>query len=80
MFIGYKHRYPNKLRDLTLLKEKLISLNAAYRFITKFNVQCRQQTSPTYRKHIASYITVFSNDVESLVATILPHLLVSTLD
>lgn len=79
MLIGCEHRYPQQLRDLTPLEEKLISLNAAYGFITKFNVQRGQQTGPTYRKHISGHITVFPNDVESLAATILPHPLVSTL-
>ena len=80
MHIGCEHRYPNELRDLTPLEEKLISLNVAYGFITKFNVQSGQQTGPTYRKHIVGHISVFPNDVESLAATILPHPLVSTLD
>jgi hypothetical protein len=38
ILIGCKHKYPKELRDLTLLKEKLIFLNTAYRFITKFNL------------------------------------------
>lgn len=80
MHIGCEHRYPGELRELTPLEEKLISLNAAYGFITKFNVQRGQQTGPTYRKHVVGHISVFPNDVESLAATILPHPLVSTLD
>jgi hypothetical protein len=80
MDIGCEHRYPGELRELTPLEEKLISLNAAYGFITKFNVQRGQQTGPTYRKHVVGHISVFPNDVESLAATILPHPLVSTLD
>lgn len=80
MLIGCEHSYPKELRDLTPLEEKLISLNTAYGFITKFNIQRGQQTGPTYRKHIAGHITVFPNDVESLATTILPHPLISTLD
>ncbi|RXG41776.1 hypothetical protein VDGE_30528 [Verticillium dahliae] len=80
MDIGCEHRYPEELRELTPLEEKLISLNAAYGFITKFNVQRGQLTGTTYRKHIAGHITVFPNDVESLVTMILPHPLVSALD
>jgi hypothetical protein len=80
MDIGCEHRYPGELRELTPLEEKLISLNSAYGFITKFNVQRGQQTGPTYRKHVVGHISVFPNDVESLAATILPHPLVSTLD
>ncbi len=65
---------------MTPLEEKLISLNAAYGFITKFNVQQGQSTGSTYRKHVAGHITVFPNDVESLATRILPHPLVSTLE
>ncbi|KAK0710682.1 hypothetical protein B0H67DRAFT_646120 [Lasiosphaeris hirsuta] len=79
MLIGCEHKYPKELRDLTPLEEKLISLNTAYGFITKFNIQRSQQTGPTYRKHVAGHITVFPNDVESLASKILPHPLVSTL-
>ena len=57
-----------------------ISLNAAYGFITKFNIQRGQQTGPIYWKYIVGYITVFPNDVELLAATILPYLLVLALD
>ena len=80
MHIGCEHRYPSELRNLTPLEENLISLNAAYGFITKFNVRRGQQTGPTYRKHIVGHISVFPNDVESLAATILPHPLISTLN
>jgi hypothetical protein len=59
MHIGCEHRYPRELRELTPLEEKLISLNVAYGFITKFNVQRGQQTGPTYRKHVVGHISVF---------------------
>ncbi|RYP15987.1 hypothetical protein DL765_005384 [Monosporascus sp. GIB2] len=80
MLIGCEHRYPKELRGLTSLEEMLISLNAAYGFITKFNIQRGEKTGPIYRKHVAGHITVFPNDVESLASTILPHPLVSALD
>ena len=80
MLIGCEHKYPKELRDLTPLEEKLISLNTAYGFITKFNVQHGQHTGPTYRKHVAGHITVFPNDVEALATTVLPHPLVLMLD
>ncbi|KAK3350320.1 hypothetical protein B0T25DRAFT_570884 [Lasiosphaeria hispida] len=80
MLMGCEHRYPVELRDLSPLEEKLISLNSAYGFITKFNIQRGQQTGPTYRKHMSGHVTVFSNDVESLAAEILPHPLISTLE
>jgi hypothetical protein len=80
MLIRCEHKYPKELGDLTPLEEKLISLNAAYGFITKFNVQSGQHTGSTYRKHIAGHITVFPNNVETLAATVLPHPLVATLE
>jgi hypothetical protein len=80
MLIGCEHRYPRELRDLTPVEEKLMSLNAAYGFITKFNIQRDQLASTTYRKHVAGHITVFPNDVETLAATILPHPPVKALD
>jgi hypothetical protein len=77
--VGCEHRYPKELEELTPLEEKLISLNSAYGFITKFNVQRGRPTGPTYRKHVTGHITVFPNDVESLAAVVLPHPLVATL-
>ena len=31
--------FPDKLKGLTPVKEKLIALNSCYRFITKYSVQ-----------------------------------------
>ncbi|KAK8093144.1 PIF1-like helicase domain-containing protein [Apiospora kogelbergensis] len=78
--IGCEHIYPKELEELAPLEEKLISLNAAYGFITKFNVQRGQPTGPTYRKHVTGHITVFPNDVESLAAVVLRHPLLATLE
>ena len=36
--IGCEYKYLEELRDITPLEEKLISLNTAYGFITKFNI------------------------------------------
>ena len=77
MQIGCEHRYPAELRQLTPLEEKLIALDSAYGFITKFNVKRGQDTGPTYRRHVKGHITVFP--VES-VSAILPHPLISTLE
>ncbi|KAK8121490.1 Helitron helicase-like domain at N-terminus-domain-containing protein [Apiospora kogelbergensis] len=75
-----EHRHPRELDELTPLEEKLISLNSAYGFITKFNIQRGRPTGLTYRKHVMGHITVFPNDVESLAARVLPHPLLATLE
>ena len=36
--LRYKYIFPDKLKGLTLVKEKLIALNSYYRFITKYAV------------------------------------------
>lgn len=38
LHIGCEYRYLKELYELTPLEEKLISLNAVYGFITKFNI------------------------------------------
>ena len=78
--IGCEHRHPRELDELTPLEEKLISLNSAYGFITKFNIQRGRPTGLTYRKHVMGHITVFPNDVESLATRVLPHPLLATLE
>lgn len=78
--IGCEHLYPKVLEDLTPLEEKLISLNLASGFITKFNVQRGRPTGPRYRKHVSGHKTMFPNDVESLAAQLFPHTLLATLE
>ncbi len=80
MLIGCEYRYPDVLRDITPLEEKLISLNTMYGVITKFNIRRGQLTGPTYRKYVAGHITVFPNKIETLATIILPHPLIKALD
>ena len=79
-FMGCEHLYPDALKHLTPIEEKLIGLNASYGYITKFTVNKTKISRVAYRKHIKGHITVFPNDVETLATTVLPHPLVTALD
>jgi hypothetical protein len=81
ILIGCECRYPPELDSLTPLEEKLISLNTAYGYITKFAITKSkiQGGGLAYRKHIKGHITVFPNDIESLTTTVLPHPLLESL-
>jgi hypothetical protein len=79
-FIGCEHLYPDALKHLTPIEEKLIGLNASYGYITKFTVSKTKMGGVAYRRHIKGHITVFPNDVETLATTVLPHPLVTALD
>ena len=72
--------YLDKLKDLLLVKEKLITLNSCYGFIIKYNVIKGHWESTTYLKHIKGHITVFLNNVQELVTRVLPHLLLKVMD
>jgi hypothetical protein len=80
MYIGCEHSFPIALENLTPIEEKLIGINASYRYITKFNVDKSKMEGVTYRKHIKGHITVFPNDVDKLASFVLPHPLLATLE
>ncbi|KAM4064050.1 PIF1-like helicase [Hirsutella rhossiliensis] len=44
--LGCEHAYPDELKDLTPLEEKLISLNSCYGFVTKYSIPGGQRQSP----------------------------------
>jgi hypothetical protein len=64
---------------LTPIEEKLIALNSCYGFITKYAIEGGRQRL-NYPKHIKGHITVFPNNVQELVATVLPHPLIRVLN
>jgi hypothetical protein len=72
--------FPEELKGLTPVEEKLISLNSCYGFITKYSVMDGQRQGVTYPKHIKGHITVFPNNVQELVTKVLPHPLVKVMD
>ncbi|KAJ3455137.1 hypothetical protein MRS44_013737 [Fusarium solani] len=80
MDIGCEHRYPEELDGLSPVEERLIALQAPFGYITKFTVDNRTPSGLSYRKHVKGHIGVFPNKVEDLVATVLPHPLLETIE
>jgi hypothetical protein len=78
--LGCEHMFPEELKGLTLVEEKLISLNSCYGFITKYSVMDGQRQGVMYPKHIKGHITVFPNNVRELVTRVLPHPLIQVMD
>ncbi|KAF6783348.1 hypothetical protein CSOJ01_15909, partial [Colletotrichum sojae] len=74
--LGCDHRYPNELRDLSPLEERLIGIYIPNGWITKITIEIETPTSGKYRKHIKGHITVLPNDVKGIAADVLPHALV----
>jgi len=80
IYIGCEHRYPRELDGLSPVEERLIALQAPFGYITKFTVDNKTPSGPSYRKHVKGHIVVFPNKVEDLVATVLPHPLLETVE
>jgi hypothetical protein len=78
--LGCEHVFPDELKGLTPVEEKLIALNSCYGFITKYSLQEAQRQSIRYPKHVKGHITVFPNNVQELVTNVLPHPLLRVLD
>ena len=72
--------FPDALKGLTPVEEKLIALNSCYGFITKYSVPKGQRQNVTYPKHVKGHITVFPNNVQELVTNVLPHPLLKVMD
>ncbi|KJZ72808.1 hypothetical protein HIM_07752 [Hirsutella minnesotensis 3608] len=53
---------------------------ASFGYITKFIVDNKTPSGLSYRKHVKGHIVVFPNKVEDLVATVLPHPLLETIE
>ena len=75
-----EHMFPEELKGLTPVEEKLISLNSCYGFIARYAVQGGRRQSTAYPKHIKGHITVFPNNVQELVSNVLPHPLLKVMD
>jgi len=78
--LGCEHMFPDELKGLTPVEEKLIALNSCYGFMTKYSVPKGQRQNVTYPKHVKGHITVFPNNVQELVTNILPHPLLKVMD
>ena len=72
--------FPDELKGLTPVEEKLIALNSCYGFITKHSVADGHRQSVQYPKHIKGHITVFPNNVQELATRVLPHPLLKVMD
>jgi hypothetical protein len=70
--IGCEHRYPQVLRDLTPLEERLISRSQPYGWTTKIEISLDKSTSGAYRKLKKGHICVFQQDLDSLIDNVLP--------
>ncbi|KAH8661069.1 hypothetical protein BGZ61DRAFT_300661, partial [Ilyonectria robusta] len=78
--LGCEHMFPEELKGLTPVEEKLIALNSCYGFITKYSMPDGHRQSARYPKHIKGHITVFPNNVQELATNVLPHPLLKVLD
>ena len=72
--------FPDELKGLTPVEEKLIALNSCYGFITKYSLPEGRRQSTRYPKHVKGHITVFPNNVQDLVSNVLPHPLLKVMD
>ncbi|EXM15900.1 hypothetical protein FOTG_15801 [Fusarium oxysporum f. sp. vasinfectum 25433] len=78
--LGCEHMFPDELKDLTPVEEKLIALNSCYGFITKHSVSDGHRQGATYPRHVKGHITVFPNNVQELATNVLRHPLLKVMD
>ncbi|RSL79937.1 hypothetical protein CEP52_017458, partial [Fusarium oligoseptatum] len=78
--LGCEHMFPEELKGLTPVEEKLIALNSCYGFITKHSIADGHRQSTKYPRHVKGHITVFPNNVQELVTKVLPHPLLKVMD
>lgn len=78
--LGCEHMFPDELKGLTLVEEKLISLNSCYGFVTRYSIPGGQRQSLRYPRHVKGHITVFPNSVQELATKVLPHPLLQVMD
>ncbi|KID81370.1 arrestin domain-containing protein [Metarhizium guizhouense ARSEF 977] len=74
--------FPDELKGLTPIEEKLIGLNSCYGFVTRYSIPGRHKQVGGYPRHVhvKGHITVFPNNVQELVTKVLPHPLVRVMD
>jgi hypothetical protein len=78
--LGCEHVYPDELKGLTPVEEKLIAVNSCYGFITKYSLPGSRSQTVRYPRHVKGHITVFPNNVQELVTNVLPHPLLKVMD
>ncbi|KAH8656738.1 hypothetical protein BGZ61DRAFT_372057, partial [Ilyonectria robusta] len=78
--LGCEHMFPDELKGLTPVEEKLIALNSCYGFITKYSIADGHRQNSRYPRNVKGHITVFPNNVQELVTKVLPHPLLKVMD
>ncbi|KAH6956066.1 hypothetical protein BKA56DRAFT_463302, partial [Ilyonectria sp. MPI-CAGE-AT-0026] len=78
--LGCEHMFPDKLKGLTLVEEKLIALNLCYGFVTRYSIPGGHRQAVRYPRHVKGHITVFPNNVQELATKVLPHPLLKVVD
>ncbi|KJZ68887.1 hypothetical protein HIM_11720 [Hirsutella minnesotensis 3608] len=72
--------FPDELKGLTPVEEKLISLNSCYGFVAGYTIPGGQRQTVRYPRHVKGHITVFPNNVQELATKVLPHPLLQAMD
>ncbi|OAQ60809.1 ATP-dependent DNA helicase PIF1 [Purpureocillium lilacinum] len=74
--------FPEELKGLSPVEEKLIALNSCYGIFTRHAVSTAagQRQSIRYPRHIKGHVTVFPNNVQDLTTKVLPHPLLKVMD
>ncbi|KAH6991528.1 hypothetical protein BKA56DRAFT_474328, partial [Ilyonectria sp. MPI-CAGE-AT-0026] len=78
--LGCEHIFPDELKGLAPVEEKLIALNSYYGFITRYSIPDSPRQSVRYPRHIKGHITVFPNNIQELVTKVLPHPLLKVMN
>lgn len=79
--LGCEHMFPEELKGLSPVEEKLIALNSCYGIFTRHAVvPSGQRQTVRYPKHIKGHVTVFPNNVQELATSVLPHPLVQIME
>jgi len=79
-WLRYEYTFPDELKDLMPVEEKLIALNSYYSFIIMYSVVKDRRESTVYPKHIKRHIIVFPNSMQELVTLVLPYPLLKVID
>ncbi|KAJ6436263.1 ATP-dependent DNA helicase PIF1 [Purpureocillium lavendulum] len=78
--LGCEHMFPDELKGLSPIEEKLIAPNSCYGLFTRHAVSTGARHDAKYPKHIKGHVTVFPNNVQELVTDVLPHPLLKVMD
>jgi hypothetical protein len=63
MRLGYKYIFPDKLKSLIPVKERLISLNSYYSLIIRYSLINSLRQTARYLRYIKGHITIFLNNI-----------------